>query len=116
MNTKKILRKYKGADKSRPAMWKTGTDPQRHAQYRAWMLKKTQARYRHEAWSLSFEDFEQLWSGRWFMRGRDGLWLTRVDNTRAWSKANCRLATRSKHFKHVLKNYKGLKYSKTKHF
>tara|TARA_R100000781_G_C3990025_1_gene96599 strand:+ start:118 stop:507 length:390 start_codon:yes stop_codon:yes gene_type:complete len=106
-------RKYVGGKGPRPIMWKSGPDPERHEQYRAWMLKKTQAKFRNEGWNLSFEEFVKIWKGRWFMKGKDGLWLTRVDNTKAWSVKNCKLTTRSNHFRHVLKNYKGLKYKNT---
>lgn len=77
-------------------MWKTGPDPERHEQHTAWMRAKAQARFRGEAWRLSFTAWERLWAGQWHRRGRgrDDLMLVRKRWTRAWSEHNCHLVTR----------------------
>lgn len=47
-------------------------DPVRHAQHWAWLRKKAQAHFRGEAWTLTIDQWFQLWdaSGQWDNRGR----------------------------------------------
>jgi len=96
----------------RPHVWKHGPDPVVKAQNMAMLRSKAQAVFRGEVWKLSLDDYRSLWKGNWHRRGRhtEALWMCRKDNTRPWSRSNCYIGTRAQHFKHVYKNYKGIKY------
>ncbi len=63
-----------------------------------WCRSRSQARYRGEEWSLSFDDFCRLWSTEslWLQRGRhnDGLVLFRYDAVQPWQLTNCCIITR----------------------
>jgi hypothetical protein len=81
----------------RPHLWRAGPDPTRHDQYQAWLRSRAQAHFRGEAWNLTFEEYEAIWSPFWHQRGRDSnsLSMSRRDRTGAWSRDNCFLATRA---------------------
>jgi hypothetical protein len=84
----------------RPQCWKVqGEIP--HKQYLAWLQMKAQANYRKEVWMLSFEDFRQLWLGRWDQKGRgiDDFCLTREDQRGAWVLGNVLCIPRHEHLK-----------------
>jgi len=83
----------------RPHTWIVGPDPTRHDQYNAWLRQRAQANYRQEVWSLTFEDFEQLWGTNWSRRGRTSgdLCMSRHNYDGAWSRENCRIMTRAEH-------------------
>jgi hypothetical protein len=51
---------------------------------------RAQANYRKEQFELSFEDFQQLWEGKWHRKGRGNLdyCLTRDDFNDSWNIAN----------------------------
>lgn len=103
--------------KPRPHLWISGTDPIRHAQYRAWQAHKAQCQFRQEAFDLTFEEYEQLWAGEWANRGRsvDSMCMTRSDTSGAWTKKNVELITRREHYKrqgHARKQ--AVKYSKVR--
>lgn len=54
---------------------------------------RTQARFRGEQWTMTFEDWNEFWPTPeiWSQRGRSGdrLCLTRRDPTGPWSRENC---------------------------
>lgn len=83
----------------RPQTWIVGPDETRHDQYNAWLKQRSQARYRSESWSLSFEDFETLWLDRWQERGRGStdLCMSRLDYDQPWSVDNCCIISRGEH-------------------
>lgn len=83
----------------RPFMWITGPDPIRHQKYVAWQRARAQARFRHEPWDLTFEQFEIAWGESWAERGRtkDRLCMSRVDYEGGWSIDNVELLTRKEH-------------------
>jgi hypothetical protein len=84
----------------RPKCWKVqGEIP--HAQYCAWLQMRAQANYRKECWQLTFEDYQQLWLGRWDQKGRgvDDYCLTREDPNGAWCIGNVMCIPRREHFK-----------------
>jgi hypothetical protein len=60
---------------------------------------KAQASYRKETWSLPFEEFQQLWQGRWDRKGRgiDDYCLTRQDPEGAWVLGNVFCVPRHEH-------------------
>jgi hypothetical protein len=67
------------------------------AQNLAWARHKAQAKYRGEAYELSFEDWLAFWTpAAWSMkgRGRNSICLTRKDIEGPWSRDNCELMSR----------------------
>lgn len=82
----------------RPHVWKVqGQVP--HQQSVAYQRMKAQAKYRNEAFELTFEEFQQLWMNRWDQRGRgaDQYCLTRQDPDQPWNTANCQCVTRKEY-------------------
>jgi hypothetical protein len=92
-----------GKGKERPQMWVIGSDAgsYKHSMYHPWQKAKAQAVFRGEVWSLSFEDFYELWKNDWDNRGRDStnVCMTREDYDGEWSKENTILMTRTEHLK-----------------
>ena len=74
---------------SRPHLWKY-PDPTEHRQSLAFQRMRCQARYREEAWELTFEEFKLLWKDHWAARGRasNQYCLTRIDPSDAWRMDN----------------------------
>jgi hypothetical protein len=69
-------------------------DHERHTQY--WR-RKAQAIYRQEGWSMTLEEYFNLWTrDLWPQRGRkrDELVMIRRDVEKPWSHANCCIVTR----------------------
>lgn len=86
----------RGYPKTRPWMWASGPDPDTHAQYRAWVQQRNQAVWRGETWTITFDQFQEIWLGRWHLRGRgtEDLAMTRTDWTGPWTQASVALRTR----------------------
>lgn len=84
----------------RPHLWRY-KDPVEHLQHRAWLRARAQAKFRREAWEITFEDFTEIWRGQWEQRGRrpKDLCMTRIDTTQPWSVANCEIIDRHTHLK-----------------
>ena len=81
----------------RPHKWISGPDPDIHKKYFPFLQGRSQANYRKEGWTLTFEEFCELWTEeKWALRGRKSheLALTRKDNTQPWSFDNCHIVTR----------------------
>ena len=80
----------------KPHRWICGPDPELHKMYDPHLKAKAQAMYRGEDWTLTFDDFAELWKGQWQFRGRDGgdLCMTRVDTEKGWHVDNCEIVTR----------------------
>ncbi len=83
----------------RPHVWRSGPDPLRHQQYRAYMQQRNQAQFRKEEWLLDFDTWLALWGTDYHRRGRlaDSLCLTRWDLEDSWHKDNCILMERRHH-------------------
>lgn len=83
--------------KLRPGRWATGPDPVKHMMYMPFLRARAQAKFRSETWLLTFDDYFQLWNGKWDRRGHkgDNLCMTRHDIDAAWTVANTFLITRS---------------------
>lgn len=81
---------------ARPDQWITGPDPDTHEKYRAWVQQRNQALWRGETWQITFDEFQQIWAGRWHRRGRgtDDLAMTRTDWSGPWTPATVALRTR----------------------
>ena len=92
---------YHTKGKLRPHIWLTGPDPIRHEQYHCWQMHKAQCKFRQEEFTLTFEQYEELWQGRWLERGRtpDAVCMTRLDWDGAWELGNVELITRKEHFR-----------------
>lgn len=84
---------------SRPETWKSGPDEQRHDQYHAWLRHRAQANFRKESYSLTFEDWVQVWADQWNNRGRvkDSIMLVRINYDLGWELSNIELITRKEH-------------------
>ena len=67
----------------------------------AWDRMKAQAKFRHEEFNLSWQEFQEVWEGQWHLRGRavDDLCLTRCDWWGPWSRDNVELCLRKEHFR-----------------
>jgi len=80
-----------------PDRWLTGPDPEvRRHRYR-WLRARAQARFWGQEWTITWEDYLDLFKtapGRWG-RGMTQLNLTREDTRRGWHIWNVRLRTRS---------------------
>lgn len=85
-----------------PSIWCTGPDPVRHDKYYAWLKHRSQARYRKEEYSLTWEEWELLWTDElWVKRGRtvDSLCLQQKELGDGWHIHNVQIVTRRQHFK-----------------
>ena len=89
-------------------------DPFDHVRYRAFMQCKAQAMYRKEGFTMTADEFFELWTPEnWARRGRksDDLAMIRVDITKPWCLANCVLVTR---YQQVCRGKKLIKYPDVK--
>ena len=84
---------------SRPYRWITGPDLQTHLQYRAYVQQRNQARWREETWTLTLEQYQQLWADHWAQRGRlsTSYMMTRINADLPWDRTNCCVITRQQH-------------------
>ena len=65
----------------------------------SWTRMKAQAKYRNEAWDLSWEQYQDIWMDKWHLKGRgsEDLCLTRIDWSGAWHIDNVNLVFRADH-------------------
>lgn len=99
---RKYVHKRTSKRKMDPNKWIMGPDPLTREKYYAWLRHRCQARFRKEAYELSFDDWQKLWSDEDFVRrGRkaDSLCLSRIDPKDSWSLDNCAIVTRNSHLK-----------------
>lgn len=83
--------------KTNPENWITGPDPVRRNKYYAYLKHKAQARYRGESYSLTFEEWEDLWQDHlWEQRGKskDSLCLAQKDVNLGWHYDNLEIIPR----------------------
>lgn len=77
----------------------------------AFVRSRSQAAFRGEAWTLTWEEYQEFWNTRrlWARRGRaiDALVLTRLDWESSWSKDNCCIISRQDHLTANAKNRTG---------
>ena len=76
------------------------TDSLRNKYY-AYLKHRCQARHRHEDYSLTWEQWHQIWdTDLWSQRGRGrfSMVLGRIDWNEGWHKTNVRVMTRRQHF------------------
>jgi hypothetical protein len=77
-------------------------DLEQHEKHIAFLRQRSQARFRGEGWTITIEEFFDLWpTDLWSQRGRkpDEYCMTRKDNEGAWSKDNCMVISRLDHFR-----------------
>lgn len=79
----------------RPQTWKV-KDPDLHKMYMPFLKARAQANFRGEDWTLTFEQFADIWGDRWALRGRAStdLAMTRDDLEGAWAENNVIIVTR----------------------
>ena len=68
--------------------------------YYAYLKHRSQAQYRNEDYTLTWESWENLWQGTWHLRGKTSrdLVLGRVDWDQGWHDHNVEIMTRREHF------------------
>jgi hypothetical protein len=95
------VRKERGDYGPRPDSWLSGPDEFRHSLYIPWLKAKAQANYRNEEWTLTFDEWFDMWKDDWHLRGRaaEDICMTRADCDGAWSAENTVLMTRREHLK-----------------
>jgi hypothetical protein len=80
-------------------------DPVLHDQHWAWLRKKAQATFRGESWSLSIEEWFDLWaaSDQWDNRGRhkDSSAMFMIDPSKGWHTWNVEIVNRSKRLSEI---------------
>ncbi len=80
----------------KPERWITGPDPQVKAHRLRYRRSQAQARYWHQEWTLTWEDYLDLFRtapGEW-SRDANALNLTRIDTRKGWHIWNVRLMRR----------------------
>lgn len=94
-----------------PNDWKTGPDPIRHDKYYGYLKHNAQARFRKEEYSLTWEQWEELWTDeRWAERGRgvDNLCMQQINVGDGWHIDNVEIVTRRQHFDDIKKRNKNV--------
>jgi hypothetical protein len=84
----------------RPHVWICGPDdPVKHSAYLPWLRSRAQANFRNEEWTLTFDEFWDLWKDKWLERGRkpEQYCMTRIDSEKAWDIENSIIITRHEH-------------------
>ena len=99
----------------RPHSWKSGPDEFRHSLYVPWLKAKAQANFRKEEWTLTFDEWFDLWKDDWHKRGRkaDNICMTRLDYDKPWSADNTVLMSRREQLVLQGENRRGLSWTKT---
>lgn len=90
-----------GPKRHHPQYWKSGPDYLDHQKYYAWLKHKAQAAYRGEEYSLTWRQWQKIWTNElWDQRGRaiDDVCLTRIDPEKSWNYKNCEIITRHQQF------------------
>lgn len=85
-----------------PSKWKSGPDPVAHEKYYAWLRHRAQAKFRKEHYTITWEEWQQLWPDPlWHKRGRgrQDLVLSRVDLDQGWSMCNLEVTSRLEHLR-----------------
>ena len=81
---------------TRPHIWSSGTDPERHKHYRAFCQQRNQAQYRGEQWTMSFDEWFTVWGDKINHRGQttDSYCMKRLDRQAPWSVNNVHIIPR----------------------
>ena len=88
-----------------PDKWKSGPCPRRHAMYKAFGQQKNQANFRKETWTLTFDEYAELWNELWEQRGMgaEQYCSVRIDPRLGWETGNVTLMTRKDQLSRNLK-------------
>ena len=89
-----------------PEAWQSGPCPIQHDKHYGYLKHKAQANYRGEAYSLSQEEWFELWTNElWLQRGRsaDSLCLQQQNPKLGWHLNNVEIVPRRKHFNDIKK-------------
>lgn len=104
-----------GPQGPRPAIWKSGPyDEYRHSMYHPYLLSRAQANFRKEEFTLTFDEYYDMWKDDWNNRGRkpDNMCMTRRDPDGPWSKENTYVLSRREHLQIQGYMRKGTRYNK----
>ena len=95
--------KNRGPKGTKPHIWRSGPDEQRHYQYQRWHCHRAQAHFRGEEHTITFEDYVEVWGDKWSQRGKlaHSLVLTRKDLEKGWHKDNICLMEKLQHLRRV---------------
>lgn len=68
-------------------------------QRRAYCCMRSQAKFRKELFTLTWDRFQELWESKWHQRGlsNTSLCMTRTDHRMPWSDDNTIITTRLEH-------------------
>lgn len=97
----KYLPPNKGIKKWRAEYVKFGDDVYQRERYYAFLKHRSQARYRGEDYTLTWEDWDSIWcDSSWANRGRamTNFVLGRIDWSEGWHANNVRVMNRKEHF------------------
>lgn len=72
---------------------------------RAWLVHRSQARFRGEEHEITLEQYREIWSHDFYRRGRhpEDLTMTRIDEEKAWTPDNVKIITREEHCREQIK-------------
>ena len=90
---------YGPGRRSDPSKWITGDDPLTRDKYYAWLKHRAQAKHRKEDYSLTWEDWQTLWSDQDFLnrgRGMDNMCLFQITPGEGWHLNNTTVEIREK--------------------
>ena len=90
----------------RPDLRKYNTEFER-ARHIPFLRARAQANFREEGWTLTFEQFCNIWTDEfWARRGKavNSLVMTRLRKERPWSATNVKLSIRGTHLKKEIDN------------
>ena len=81
----------------RPYRWITGPDPIVQRLRRRWLVAKNQAKYWHQKWQISWDQYRDLLLDHVDQLGNraDAMNLCRVDRTEGWTIGNVTIMTQS---------------------
>jgi hypothetical protein len=88
-----------------PHLWITGPDPVLHDKYVAFLRARSQAHYRGELWTLTWDQWQEFWGEDWHRRGRlpHQIRMSRRDWNQPWCLDNMVKMTQSEHNRHNAK-------------
>lgn len=80
----------------------------------AWSRMRAQAKFRNEEWAIDWQEFQNLWEGKWHLRGSEKgcLSLSRTDWELGWTLDNVKLDTRDNHWRRQRQAQIGKKHKK----
>lgn len=98
INLRRLAATKKAAGRPRRT-YITGPDPLVHKKYVAWARARAQAHFYDQTWSITFDQWQQIWGDQWHQRGRSStsLCLSRLDLRGPWDVSNVHLITRRQH-------------------